>query len=117
MDLRNCVGQMFGHLGGHSEEPGAASDGVLIQYFIHYFADTWGAATVGGHRHEGDWEVLQILFDADGVPYRVSASQQLSQAHDLMAPGGASIDWTAVERVQVTHPVAYVGSGGHSLYD
>lgn len=93
-------------------EPGE----VVLQYFIHYFADAWGAATLDGHCHEGDWEVVQILFDQNRVPKRVSVSRQLSTAFDEALPGGVSRDWADVERVGMTHPALYVGLGGHSLF-
>ena len=106
----------IGHLGGHSTEPGAATDGVFIQYFIHYFADTWGAATAGGHRHEGDWEVVQVLLDEFLTPTSVTISQQLLLAHEIGGPGSATLPWGSVETLGDTHPVLYTGSGGHSLY-
>ncbi len=103
-------------VGDSSAESGADASHIVLQYYIHFFADEWGASTAGGHRHEGDWEVLQILLDEDAVPYRVTATQQWLMARDLGLDGGVSADWADVERLDDTHPVAYVGGGGHSLY-
>lgn len=103
-------------LGTRSVEANPPEAHVAVQYYLHFFADEWGYNMAGGHRHEGDWEVLQILFNADLQPYRVTATQQWQLARDGGAAGGAGKVWSGVEVMNDTHPVLYVGGGGHSLY-
>jgi len=103
-------------LGARSAEEGAPETHVALQYYLHFFADEWGVHGAGGHRHEGDWELLQVLLDDTLVPYRLTATQQVQLAQDGGVAGGASIDWDASERMDETHPVVYAGAGGHSLY-
>jgi hypothetical protein len=104
-------------LGDRSEEPGANPDHVAIQYYLHFFADLWGFEQAGGHRHEGDWEVFQVLLDEERTPYFASASQQWQRAQRAAdTPGGESRSWEHVERTSENRPVLYVGQGGHSLY-
>ena len=100
-----------------SAEGGAAPDHISIQYYLHFFSDVWGVDQQGGHRHEGDWEVFQILLDKDQVPYRAATTQQWQLATlDETVPGGEGRDWADVERMHGARPVLYVGQGGNSLY-
>ena len=97
-----------------ADNPPAAH--VALQYYVHFFANDWGHETAGGHRHEGDWEVLQILFDDTLTPYRVTATQQWQLARDGGAAGSASRTWFNIEKMDDTHPVVFAGGGGHSFY-
>lgn len=103
-------------LGSESAEPIPPAAHVSIQYYLHFFADEWGVFTPGAHRHEGDWEVLQILLDDALVPYRVTATQQWQLARDGLSPGSISQAWNDIEMMDDTHPIVYAGAGGHSLY-
>lgn len=104
-------------VGDHSDEPEADPTHISIQYFLHFFADVWGLDQTGGHRHEGDWEVFQVLLDDEGAPCRAAATQQAQLATlDAEVPGGESRDWASVERMADGRPVLYVGQGGNSLY-
>lgn len=103
-------------LGNGSEEPGAIPGHVSLQYYLHFFADIWGLDQVGGHRHEGDWEVFQILFDEEGTPYQATTTQQAPLAQvDESVPGGKSRAWAAIER-DGDRPVLYASKGSHSLF-
>lgn len=102
-------------LGDRSAEPGAGPEHIVLQYYVHFFADTWGDGVEGGHRHEGDWEVVQIVLDSSLAPLNVTASQQMVLARDTLRPGGMTISWENLDRIG-THPVLYAGKGGHSMY-
>lgn len=101
---------------GYSSVPDAPEQHVVVQYYLLFHADEWGRNLLGGHRHEGDWEMVQVLFDDALEPYRVTATQRREVARDLQKSGGVSAPWDAVERMDGTHPVIYAGEGGHSLY-
>ncbi len=104
-------------VGEASAEAGADPDHISIQYYLHFFADVWGLDQEGGHRHEGDWEVFQVLLDEDRQPYRAATTQQWQLATlDETVPGGEGRDWADVERLDGARPVLYVGQGGNSLY-
>ncbi len=103
-------------LGTASAVAGASANDIVIQYYVHFFADTWGADAAGGHTHEGDWEVFQVLLSSEGTPYRATASQQMVLAQSGGADGAASVAWEEVECMGATHTVLFAGQGGHSLY-
>ena len=104
-------------LGERSDEPGADPAHIAIQYYLHFFADLWGLDQTGGHRHEGDWELFQVLLDGDRAPYRATATQQWPLARaGGDTPGGERRPWANLEFMNGTRPVVYVGGGGNSLY-
>ncbi|HPO13139.1 MAG TPA: dockerin type I domain-containing protein [Candidatus Hydrogenedentes bacterium] len=103
-------------LGGRSVEEEVPASHVAIQYYVHFFVDEWSVTMPGGHRHEGDWEMVQILLSNALEPYQMTLTQQWQMARDGIASGGASREWAMVEKMGGTHPVVYAGGGGHSLY-
>jgi hypothetical protein len=104
-------------VGENSAEELANPAHISIQYYLHFFADVWGLDQVGGHRHEGDWEVFQVLLDQDLIPYRAATTQQRQLATlDPAVPGGEGRDWIDLEFMNGERPVLYVGQGGNSLY-
>ena len=77
---------------------------ITIQYWALYFYNDWF------NKHEGDWEMVQVMLTAEGEPEWVV----LSQHH-----GGTRRPWASapVEPVEDgTHPVAYVALGSHANY-
>ena len=79
------------------DDRGAAA----IQYWALYFYNDWL------NKHEGDWEMVQVMFSADGVPEWVV----LSQHH-----GGTRRSWDQAPVEDGTHPVVYVARGSHANY-
>lgn len=89
---------------------------LAIQYYLHFYADVWGLDQPGGHRHEGDWEVFQVLIN-DGLPFQATATQQGQLAViDGEVAGGESRPWEAIEVTPASRPVVYVAQGSHALY-
>ena len=74
---------------------------VTIQYWALYFYNDWF------NKHEGDWEMVQVMLTADGEPEWVV----LSQHH-----GGTRRAWASAPVEDGTHPVAYVALGSHANY-
>ncbi|HEU5431120.1 MAG TPA: Vps62-related protein [Thermomicrobiales bacterium] len=88
-------------------EPG--KPGLAVQYwFFYYFNDF-------NNLHEGDWEMIQLFFDADSVaqalrqePVSVAFAQ-----HD----GGEIADWNDPKlEKEGTHPVTFPSRGSHASY-
>jgi Vacuolar protein sorting-associated protein 62 len=83
--------------------------GVALQYwFFYYFNDF-------NNKHEGDWEMIQVLFDADSV--EEALGQEPVQVAFAQHSGGETADWDApkLER-EGTRPVVYASSGSHASY-
>ncbi len=103
-------------LGNFSAEAGSSPNDVILQYYVHFFADLWGETTLAGHRHEGGWELVQLRLNAALEPQSITVSQQRQRALDSGDPGSQTAAWDEIEKSARTHPAIYVGSGGHSLY-
>jgi len=74
---------------------------VTIQYWAFYFYNDWF------NKHEGDWEMAQVILTDAGEPQWVV----LSQHH-----GGTRRAWAQAPVEEETHPVAYVALGSHANY-
>ena len=83
--------------------------GIALQYwFFYYFNDF-------NNLHEGDWEMIQLLFDADSV--EEALAQEPVKVAFAQHSGGETADWDApkLER-EGTRPVVYASSGSHASY-
>jgi hypothetical protein len=83
--------------------------GIVLQYwFFYYFNDF-------NNLHEGDWEMIQLRFDADSV--EEALGQEPVEVAYAQHSGGETADWDApkLER-DGTHPVVYASSGSHASY-
>ena len=74
---------------------------ITIQYWLFYYFNDWF------NKHEGDWEMIQVVLSAEAEPEWVV----LSQHH-----GGTRRRWSAAQIEEDTHPVAYVALGSHANY-
>ena len=83
--------------------------GFVVQYWFFYYFNQFNDL------HEGDWEGMQIAFDAD------TATQALKQGPSRIAVfqhgGGEAVDWgdSEVEK-EGTHPVVYPAAGSHATF-
>jgi hypothetical protein len=88
-------------------EPGF--DGLALQYWFFYYLNDWN------NRHEGDWEMIQLAFDAG------SASEALQQEPVRVAlsqhEGGEIADWDEGKvKKEEGRPAVYVARGSHANY-
>ena len=74
---------------------------ITIQYWAFYVYNDWF------NKHEGDWEMVQVILSAAGQPEWVV----LSQHH-----GGTRRSWATALVEGGTHPVAHVALGSHANY-
>jgi RsiW-degrading membrane proteinase PrsW (M82 family) len=77
------------------------TDRVTLQYWAFYFYNDWF------NKHEGDWEMIQVMLDDGGQPEWVV----LSQHH-----GGTRRAWSQAPVEEDTHPAAHVALGSHANY-
>jgi len=80
---------------------------VVVQYWVFWVYNDWN------DRHEGDWEMLQLAFDAADAaaalrtePVEVAVAQ-----HE----GSERRAWSRVTK-DGDHPVLYPGTGSHATY-
>jgi RsiW-degrading membrane proteinase PrsW (M82 family) len=76
-------------------------DHITVQYWALYFYNDWF------NKHEGDWEMAQVILTVTGEPEWVV----LSQHH-----GGTRRAWPSAPVEDGTHPVVYVALGSHANY-
>jgi hypothetical protein len=84
-------------------------DGLVLQYWLFYYFNDWN------NRHEGDWELIQLHFDASNAgeamiegPERISLSQHSS---------GEVATWQDKKVAREgDRPVVYVARGSHANY-
>ena len=74
---------------------------ITIQYWIFYFYNDWF------NKHEGDWEMVEVILKAEDQPEWVIYSQH---------HGGVRRSWETAPVEQETHPVVYVARGSHANY-
>jgi hypothetical protein len=88
-------------------EPGYS--GMVVQYWFFYYFNQFNDV------HEGDWEGMQISFDAD-TPAEALARGP-SQIALFQHAGGERADWddTKVQK-DGTHPIVYPAAGSHATF-
>jgi hypothetical protein len=83
--------------------------GLVVQYFFFYYFNQFNDI------HEGDWEGMQIAFDADtpGEAFEQGPSEIALFQH----AGGERGSWddTKVEK-DGTHPIVYSAAGSHATF-
>ena len=83
---------------------------VVVQYWFFYIYNDWN------DRHEGDWEMIQLVFDADdaSTALRSEPTQVMYAQHE----GGELSAWDGgpLQRRDGTHPVVFAAEGSHAAY-
>ncbi|MBI4934441.1 MAG: hypothetical protein HY828_11215 [Actinobacteria bacterium] len=94
---------VYARVATDTEEPGR----LVVQYWVFWVYNDWN------DRHEGDWEMLQVAFDA------ADATEALGEAPVEVAvaqhEGSERRPW---DRVQLDgdHPVVHPATGSHATY-
>jgi hypothetical protein len=90
-----------------ASEPGYT--GLVVQYWFFYYFNQFNDV------HEGDWEGMQISFDAD-TPGE-ALEQGPSQIALFQHAGGERADWDDVKvQKDGTHPIVYPAAGSHATF-
>ncbi|HEY5053737.1 MAG TPA: hypothetical protein VII45_10045, partial [Solirubrobacterales bacterium] len=87
----------------------AGHPGFVVQYWFFYYFNQFNDL------HEGDWEGMQIAFDA-ATPERALAEGP-SEMVLFQHAGGERADWSdgKVEK-EGTHPIVYPAAGSHATF-
>ena len=97
---------VYAHVVGDPGHPGK----LALQYWLFYVYNDWN------NLHEGDWEMVQLVFDAG------DASEALSQEPVSIGysqhEGGEAAAWDdeKLELVDGRHPVVYPAAGSHANF-
>lgn len=90
-------------------EPGEPAR-LALQYWLFYPYNDYN------NKHEGDWEMIQLVFDAPdaGSALRTSPTRVGYSQHE----GAEEARWDdpKLERVDGTHPVVFPSAGSHANY-
>jgi hypothetical protein len=83
-------------------------DKLALQYWFFYAFNNWN------NTHEGDWEMIQLVFAADDA--REALDQEPALVGYSSHEGAESAEWDddKLELVDETHPVVYPGAGSHA---
>ena len=93
----------YARVAADSDEPGR----IAVQYWLWWVYNDWN------DRHEGDWEMLQVIFEASSAEEALQTTpvEVIVAQHE----GGERRSWENVER-QGDRPVVYPGTGSHATY-
>ena len=83
---------------------------LALQYWFFYVFNDWN------NLHEGDWEMIQLVFDAPtaAAALRTSPVEVGYSQHE--GAERAAWDDTKLERVDGTHPVVHPADGSHANF-
>ena len=99
---------VYARVVGDPDHPGK----LALQYWIFYAYNDWN------NLHEGDWEMIQLVFDADDA--RQALGQDPVSVGYSQHEGAERADWDdeKLEVVDGTRPVVYPAAGSHAnFYD
>src|SRR5262249_9122519 len=99
---------VYAHVVAEPSHPGK----LALQYWLYYVFNDWN------NTHEGDWEMIQLVFPADDP--RSALSREPLEVGYSQHEGAEKASWDAekLERVDGTHPVVHPAAGSHAnFYD
>ena len=88
----------------------AYPDRLALQYWLFYAYNDWN------NLHEGDWEMIQLVFDAADA--REALDREPTSVGYSQHEGAERADWgeEKLEIVEGTHPVVYPAAGSHANF-
>ncbi|MFN8592818.1 MAG: Vps62-related protein [Thermomicrobiales bacterium] len=95
---------IYAHIAQEEGRPG-----IALQFWFFYYYNQFN------NLHEGDWEMIQLLFDADSI--EGALAQDPVEVAYAQHEGGETSLWNApkLER-EGTRPVVYASRGSHASY-
>jgi hypothetical protein len=96
----------YAHVATDPGHPGQ----LALQYWLYYIFNDWN------NTHEGDWEMVQLVFDADDA--REALSRKPVAVGYSQHEGAERATWgeDKLEVVGDTHPVVYPAAGSHANF-
>ena len=97
---------VYAHVAREPGRPGR----LALQYWLYYVFNDYN------DKHESDWELIQLHFDADAVEEALQRrpTEVLYSQHEGAERAGWNDD--KLEKVGGTHVVTYPGAGSHANY-
>jgi hypothetical protein len=97
---------VYAHVVGEPDRPNR----LALQYWIFYAYNDWN------NLHEGDWEMIQLLFDAKDSRQALTVSPTAIGYSQHEGAEEAGWDNEKLQRVDGTHPVVYPAAGSHANF-
>jgi hypothetical protein len=97
---------MYAHVATDPAHPGE----LALQYWFFYVFNDWN------NLHEGDWEMIQLVFDAPTVAAALRQSPVEVGYSQHEGAERAAWDDPKLERVGGTHPVVHPADGSHANF-
>ncbi|MBM3237361.1 hypothetical protein FJZ31_13800 [Candidatus Poribacteria bacterium] len=85
---------------------------IVLQYWLFYAYNPWGAYEFGFNIHEGDWEMASIFLEPQGEEL-IPKYAAYSAHHD--SGDKVTRAWDELEKIG-NHPIVYVALGSHASY-
>jgi hypothetical protein len=99
---------VYAHVATDPAHPGK----LALQYWLFYVFNDWN------NLHEGDWETIQLVFDASTPAQALERSPVEVGYSQHEGAERAAWDDDNLERVEGTHPVVHPAAGSHAnFYD
>ena len=96
---------MYAHVATEAAHPGK----LALQYWFFYPFNDFN------NTHEGDWEMIQLLFDADDAAEALETTPTRGRVQ--LARGGRASAWDDEDKLEIvdgTHPVVHPAAGSHA---
>jgi hypothetical protein len=97
---------VYAHVATDPGHPGR----LALQYWVFYAFNDWN------NLHEGDWEMIQLVFEADDA--REALSEDPTSVGYSQHEGAEEAEWgdDKLELVDGRHPVVYPAAGSHANF-
>ena len=83
---------------------------TVVQYWFFYFVN------LSRNVHEGDWELVQIVFDSENLEAIGRGLIEPSSVSYSVHGDGITVPWAQAQKIESTHPRVLVALGSHANY-
>src|SRR5262249_9901188 len=97
---------VYAHVATDRLHPGQ----LALQYWLFYAFNDWN------NLHEGDWEMIQLVFDAASAHDALASTPKTVGYSQHEGAERASWGSSKLERIGGTHPVVYPAAGSHANF-
>jgi hypothetical protein len=89
----------------------AGHPGFVLQYWFFWYFNQFNDL------HEGDWEGMQVTFEADTPAEALELGEEPSEIILFQHAGGERADWESSKvQKEGTHPIVYPAAGSHATF-